>query len=77
MVTFQIPVQDKRGSGDEVFSFSAARCSVLPAGSRYAEVPQATCLKLIQGLHQHGFGFFVGCAPGVDRCFREVLWWYR
>jgi len=76
MVTFQIPFQQEkqgRREAEEIFRFSVARRTVLLAGSRYGQVPQPTCLKLIHKLHQHGFGFFVGCASGVDRCFRETL----
>ena len=46
---------------------------MLFAGSRPGEVPQAVCQALIQGPAADGFSFWVGCATGVDRCFRKAL----
>ena len=43
------------------------------AGSRYGQIPQSTCKALINGLAHQGFGFWVGCANGVDQCFRKAL----
>ena len=69
MVSFSVPVKD----GELEFRFSVQELGVLFAGSRHQEVPQAVCRSLIHGLAGDGFSFWVGCASGVDRCFREAL----
>ena len=69
MVSFSVPVKD----GEQEFRFSVQELGVLFAGSRHQEVPQEVCQALIQGLAGDGFSFWVGCASGVDRCFREAL----
>jgi len=69
MVSFSVPVAG-RGSR---FRFSVQKLGVLFAGSRHGGVPQAACQDLIQGLAADGFSFWVGCASGVDRCFRKAL----
>ena len=62
------------GPGDRRrFQFSVAEGGVLLAGSRHVELPRSVCLVLAGGLANSGFGFLVGCAPGVDRSFRKVL----
>ena len=33
----------------------------------------STCRALIEQFRRHGFGFFVGCAAGVDAAFRKAL----
>ena len=71
MFTFNIPIQGSRE--EEVFRFSVVPRSVLFAGSRYRQVQQELCAKLIRELHQEGFSFMVGCADGVDRSFRQSL----
>ena len=50
----------------------AAR-SVLFAGSRRGQVEQPVCRALVERFRRHGFGFFVGCAAGVDAAFRAAL----
>jgi hypothetical protein len=69
MVSFSVPVA---GGGPE-FRFSVQELGVLFAGSRHGGVPPAVCRDLIQGLAADGFCFWVGCAAGVDRCFRKAL----
>ena len=69
MVSFSVPVRE---SGAE-FRFSVEELGVLFAGSRHGEVRQEVCRALVQGLARDGFSFWVGCASGVDRCFREAL----
>ena len=72
MVTFEIPV--RRGRRRKCyFRFSVRPHGVLLAGSRHGHVPQAVCRSLLQQLHLHGFPVLVGCAEGVDRCFRKAL----
>jgi hypothetical protein len=70
MVTFQVPLKEKAG---ERFRFSVPGRAVLLAGRRHGTLPPATCSQLIQQFHHLGFRFFVGCASGIDRCFRESL----
>ena len=43
------------------------------AGSRRGKVNKKVRTALIQSLQRLGFRFLVGCAPGVDQCFRQVL----
>ena len=69
MVSFSVPVA---GGGPE-FRFSVQELGVLFAGSRHGGVPQAVCQDLIPGLAAGGLSFWVGCATGVDRCFRKAL----
>ena len=69
MVTFQVPLKQEAG---EPFRFSVAGRSVLLAGSRHGSMPHDTCCQIIQQFHHLGFRFFVGCAAGIDRCFREA-----
>jgi hypothetical protein len=74
MVTFSVSVRQPQGHGvPQSLRFSVPEAGVLLAGSRNREVAQLTCRTLIQGLAEAGFGFLVGCAPGVDRSFRKAL----
>ena len=66
MVSFQV-------AGEPALQFKVAARSVLVAGSRSAEVEISTCAALIERFRRHGFGFFVGCAAGVDASFRQAL----
>ena len=43
------------------------------AGSRHGTVKQSVCRALVSSFAAVGSRFIVGCAPGVDRCFRTVL----
>ena len=43
------------------------------AGSRRGKVNKKVRTALIQSLQRLGFRFLVGCAPGVDQCFRQTL----
>ena len=52
---------------------AAAGRQPLRAGSRYGQVEPSTCQALIEQFRRHGFGFFVGCAAGVDAAFRKAL----
>ena len=75
MVTFSVPLKCWEGEKDEkqiFFRFSVPAWSVLFAGSRYLEVPSKTCLGLLEGFSHLGFSFYIGCADGVDRCFRRA-----
>jgi hypothetical protein len=70
MVTFQVPLEQEAG---EQFRFSVPCRSVLLAGSHHSSVPHDTCRQPIQQFHHLDFRFFVGCASGIDRRFREAL----
>ena len=47
--------------------------SVLFAGSRNGCINPALARGLVAALSDHGFSFVVGCAPGIDACFRSGL----
>ncbi len=50
------------------------RCrSVAFAGSRHGSVDPQVAGPLVGSLSSLGFSFFVGCAPGIDACFRDAL----
>ena len=66
MVSFQV-------SGQPALRFKVAARAVLFAGSRCGQVEPSTCRALIEQFRRHGFGFFVGCAAGVDAAFRKAL----
>jgi len=70
MVTFQVPLKEE---AEASFRFSVAGRAVLLAGSRHGSLPLKTCSQILQQFHHLGFRFFVGCASGIDRCFREAL----
>src|SRR4030067_129304 len=77
MVTFTIPINDKHRAGKkQVFTFSVHAQSVMLAGSRNLELPPTLCRSLVNKLYLQGFGFFVGCAGGVDRAIRKALIYY-
>ena len=66
MVSFQV-------FGQPALRFKVAARSVLFAGSRRGQVEQPVCRALVERFRRHGFGFFVGCATGVDAAFRAAL----
>jgi len=79
MVSFSIPITSgsylcgsSKHKGD-FFNFSVNYGRVVFAGSRYGHVEPETCRLLINRLGSLGFSFATGCAPGVDKCFREAL----
>ena len=43
------------------------------AGSRHGTVKQTVCNALVSVFAKLGSRFLVGCAPGIDRCFRQSL----
>jgi len=71
MVCFCIP--PKQAGSRESVQFSVAGHPVLLAGSRHRIVPDELCQAIIQQFHHLGFRFYIGCAAGVDRCFRSAL----
>ena len=72
MVQFSVPVKTAQ-KADRFFSFSVIENAVMFAGSRNASVPQNKANALIKSFARLGFSFFVGCARGVDQCFRKAL----
>ena len=69
MVRFQVSAAGSaRG-----LCFAVPEAGVLLAGSRHRELSQAVCRGLVEWLGSQGFAFLVGCAPGVDRNFRQAL----
>ena len=71
MVCFCIP--HKQAGGRESVQFSVSGHPVLLAGSRHRILPVELCQAIIQQFHHLGFRFYIGCAGGVDRCFRSAL----
>jgi hypothetical protein len=72
MLKFGIPVgRDAEASG--VPRSQPQRTAVLLAGSRSRGLPEALCRGIVRRLAVEGFGYLVGCAPGVDRSFRLAL----
>ena len=70
MVTFSVP---QRAGGGRPFRFSVEERTVLVAGSRHRSLEPQLCRDVAQGFSRLGFGFFVGCAAGVDQSFRTML----
>ena len=70
MVTFSVP---ETAGGRRPFRFSVEGPNALLAGSRYRRLDPQLCRDVAEGLARLGFGFFVGCARGVDESFRSVL----
>lgn len=74
MVEISIPIKSESQTGkQEFFTFKVQPLAVMLAGSRNLELSREYCLPVVRELHSRGFGFFVGCAPGVDQSFRKVL----
>jgi hypothetical protein len=72
MVQFSVPFKTANKE-PSMFSFSVPQNAVLFAGSRHAVVSQQTAHGLVTAFARLGFGFFTGCATGIDRCFRQAL----
>ena len=70
MVTFHVPTAN---TAEDRLVFKVPERAVLVAGSRHGIVAQETAGKLVEHLCQAGFGLLVGCAPGVDECFRHEV----
>ena len=70
MVTFHVPT---RSHAADRLVFRVPSRAVLFAGSRHGTVPPRLAAKLVDHLSDAGFGFLVGCAPGIDSCFRNAV----
>jgi hypothetical protein len=53
--------------------FRVRERAALFAGSRNGFVDPEVSEQLVTALSENGFSFLVGCAPGVDACFRLTL----
>jgi len=54
-------------------AWSVTQGIVCVAGSRHGKIGEKVCSALVQTFQKLGFRFLVGCAPGVDQCFRQAL----
>ena len=70
MVTFQVPTHN---TAEDPLVFSVPERAVLLAGSRHGVVAQETAAGLVAHLCKAGFGLLIGCAPGIDACFRIAV----
>ena len=70
MVTFQVPTAN---TAADRLVFSVPERAILVAGSRHGAVAPQTAAGLVEHLRQTGFGFLVGCASGIDACFRLAV----
>ena len=70
MITFQVPTQTEAADS---LVFCVPERAVLFAGSRHGTVPPETASRLVDRLTGAGFGFLVGCAPGIDASFRQAV----
>ena len=74
MVQFNLPVPTKQNEGQPgMYSFAVPQSTIMFAGSRHLELSHNTCLLMLHILGNLGFGFFIGCAKGVDQSFRKAL----
>ncbi len=70
MVTFHVPTHS---TAEDQLVFKVPERAVLVAGSRHGIVPSRIGSQFVEHLSQAGFGFLVGCAPGIDACFRNAV----
>ena len=70
MVTFHVPTHSQAA---DALVFRVPARAVLFAGSRHGRLPHSLATDLVDHLTDAGFGFLVGCAPGVDAAFREAV----
>jgi hypothetical protein len=73
MVQFSVPVTKAGNKRRQAFAFCVKENAVLFAGSRNGFVPEKTARGLVSSFARLGFSFVVGCASGIDRCFRKAL----
>ena len=69
MVTFTVPAHNRQ----QALCFRVPSLSVAFAGSRHLHLPQSVCRSLVDACAHLDFSFYVGCASGVDGCFRSAL----
>jgi len=70
MVTFHVPT---RNTAEDQLVFKVPERAVLLAGSRHGIVAPQTAAGLVEHLCRVGFGLLIGCAPGIDKCFRNAV----
>jgi hypothetical protein len=74
MVQISIPYKTAGPRGkSEQFTFNVHPRAVMLAGSRNLDLSREYCSRIVDKLHNKGFGFYVGCANGLDRSFRKIL----
>ena len=71
-MTISVPIYDE-AEGRDFASFPISDQPVLFAGSRNQRVEKLVCSLLLQAFAGLEYKFVVGCASGVDQCFREAL----
>jgi len=54
-------------------SHPAVQSTVCFAGSRRGRIPIEKCAQVVEYFSKLRFRFLVGCAPGIDHCFRQAL----
>ena len=72
MVKFSVPEKTTQQK-QHFFSFSVRDNTVLFAGSRNASIKEQLAKGLVDAFPRLGFGFFAGCARGIDQSFRKTL----
>jgi hypothetical protein len=73
MVQFSVPARAAGNTRRQAFAFCVKENAVMFAGSRNGSVPGNTARGLVSAFARLGFSFVVGCAPGIDACFRKAL----
>jgi hypothetical protein len=74
MLTFSVPINTtQQEESKSNFCFSLTHKAVMFSGSRNNTLPKQSCSDLLEAFARLGFGFFVGCANGVDRSFRLAM----
>jgi hypothetical protein len=71
MVT--ITLAASQSAPDSRLVFRVPQTAVLLAGSRNGFVDRQEADRIVSSLSDAGFSFLVGCAPGIDECFRRAL----
>lgn len=51
----------------------AVRPTVCFAGSRQGSISHEQCTRMVTYFYKLRYRFLVGCAPGIDHCFRQAL----
>jgi len=70
MVTFQVPAHN---TVSDRLVFQVPARAVLLAGSRHGSVLRRVTDDLVEHLCRADFGLLIGCAPGIDECFRKAV----
>ena len=71
MVT--ITLAAPQSAPDSRLVFRIPETAAMFAGSRNGFVDPKEADRIVRSLSDAGFSFLVGCAPGIDECFRRTL----